>query len=94
MTTAFPTRLTAAALAILTLGLASLSAPVQAQDNRTQLERVIRIAPEDAGRFTNGQLTAIFHIQNDSSLNDNTRKRRIEAIKGRSNRSPGGSRLF
>ncbi len=72
----------------------ALPAGPAAADNRTQLERLVRIPPEDAGRFSRGQLTAIFHILNDSDLNDNTRKRRIEAIKGRDPRRPGGSRLF
>lgn len=80
------TRLTAVGLVIMLAGVSGCGPSVQGADRRTQLERLAGISPSDAGRFSNGQLTAIFHIENDSGLNDNTRDRRIRSIKARGRR--------
>jgi len=65
-----------------------LAAPAYA-DNRSQLERSIKLSKEEAGLYDLKQLVAIKNILEDDSLNENNRKRRIEGIK-RKGAGPGG----
>ncbi len=68
---------------------ALLIAVPAAADNRSQLERSIRLSQDEAGLYSLKQLVAIKDVLEDDSLNENNRKRRIEGIK-RKGAGPGG----
>lgn len=69
-----------------------IAAPPAFADNRSQLERSIKLDKDEAGLYSLKQLVAIKNILEDDSLNENNRKRRIQGIKRRFSGPDGGIR--